>query len=67
MFPLRFLLTDFLSACLLAPAAIYLGYFFGENRELLVRYIKEGEYVLALLVCLLLVFLFLFPKKPRKG
>ena len=67
MFPLRFLLADFLSACLLAPVAISLGYFFGENRELLVRYIKEGEFVLALLVCLLLVFLFLFPKKPRKG
>jgi len=67
MFPLRFLLADFLSACLLAPVAISLGYFFGENRELLVRYVKEGEYVLALLVCLLLVFLFFFPKKPRKG
>jgi membrane protein DedA with SNARE-associated domain len=67
MFPLRFLLADFLSACLLAPVAIALGYFFGENRESLVRYVKEGEHVLALLVCLLLVFLFLFPRKPRKG
>jgi membrane protein DedA with SNARE-associated domain len=67
MFPLRFLLADLLSACLLAPVAVSLGYFFGENRELLVRYVKEGECVLALLVCLLLVFLFLFPRKPRKG
>lgn len=67
MFPLRFLLADFLSACLLAPVAIALGYFFGENRELLVRYVKEGEYALALIVCLLLVFLFFFPRKPRKG
>lgn len=66
MFPLRFLLADFLSACLLAPVAIALGYFFGENRESLVRYVREGEYVLALLVCLFLVFLFLFPRKPRK-
>ncbi len=65
MFPLRFLLADFLSACLLAPVAISLGYFFGENRELLVRYIKGGEYVLALVVCLLLVFLFFFPKRPK--
>jgi membrane protein DedA with SNARE-associated domain len=64
--PMRFLLVDFLSACLLAPVAISLGYYFGENRELLVRYIKEGEYVLALLVCLLLAFLFLLPRKPRK-
>lgn len=66
MFPLRFLLADFLSACLLAPVAISLGYFFGENRELLVRYVKEGEYVLGLLVCLLLVFLFLFPRRPKR-
>lgn len=67
MLPARFLLTDLLSACLLAPVAIYLGYFFGENLELLARYIKEGEYVLALLVCLLLVFLFFYPRKPRNG
>lgn len=66
MFPLRFLLADFLSACLLAPVAISLGYFFGENRELLVRYVKEGEYVLGLLVCLLLVFLFFFPRRPKR-
>jgi len=65
MFPLRFLLVDFLSACLLAPVAIALGYFFGENRELLVRYIKEGEFVLALLVCLFLVVLFLLPRGPK--
>jgi len=67
MFPLRFLLVDLLSACLLAPVAIALGYFLGENREVLVHYIKEGEYVLALLVCLFLAFLFLLPRKPRKG
>lgn len=66
MFPLRFLLADFLSACLLAPVAISLGYFFGENRELLVRYVKEGEYVLGLLVCLLLVFLFFFPRRSKR-
>jgi membrane protein DedA with SNARE-associated domain len=66
MVPLRFLLADFLSACLLAPVAISLGYFFGENRELLVRYVKEGEYVLGLLVCLLLVFLFFFPRRGRR-
>jgi membrane protein DedA with SNARE-associated domain len=66
MFPLRFLLADFLSACLLAPVAIALGYFFGENHEVLVRYVKEGEYVLALLVCLLLVFLFFFPRRGRR-
>ena len=67
MFPLRFLLVDFLSACLLAPVAISLGYFFGENRELLVRYMKEGEFVLALLVLLVLVVLFLFPRRPKGG
>jgi membrane protein DedA with SNARE-associated domain len=66
MFPLRFLLADFLSACLLAPVAISLGYFFGENRELLVRYVKEGECVLGLLVCLLLVFLFFFPRRSKR-
>ena len=65
MFPPRFLLADFVSACLLAPVAISLGYFFGENREALARYIKEGEYVLALLVCLLLAFLFFFPRRPK--
>lgn len=65
MFPLRFLLVDFLSACLLAPVAIASGYFFGENRELLVRYVKEGEYALALVVCLLLVFLFLLPRGSK--
>jgi hypothetical protein len=42
-----------------------LGYFFGENRELLVRYIKEGEFVLALLVCFFLVVLFLLPRGPK--
>ena len=60
-------MADLLSACLFAPVAISLGYFFGENRELLVRYIKEGEYALALLVCLLLVFLFFFPRRPKGG
>lgn len=65
MFPLRFLLADFLSACLLAPMAIALGYFFGENRESLVRCVKEGQYVLALVVCLLLVFLFFLSKRPK--
>ena len=65
MFPLRFLLADFLSACLLAPAAICLGYFFGENRELLVRYIREGEWVLALLACIVLGFLFFFPRRTK--
>jgi len=67
MFPLRFLLADLLSACLLAPVAIALGYFFGENRELLVRYVKEGEYALALVVGLFLVFLFFFPKRRKGG
>ena len=66
MFPVRFLLADFLSACLLAPVAIALGYLFGENRELLVRYIKGGEYVLALLVCVVLAFLFFFPKRRKR-
>ena len=66
MFPFRFFLADFLSACLLAPVAIALGYFFGENRELLVRYVKEGEYALALVVCLLLVFLFFFPRRGSR-
>ncbi len=63
MFPLRFLVADSLSACLFAPVAIALGYFFGENRELLDRYVKHGEYALDLLVCLLLVFLFFFPRR----
>ncbi len=65
MFPLRFLLADFLSACVLGPAAISLGYFFGENRELLVRYTKEGEYGVALLVCVALLILFFFPRRRR--
>ncbi len=65
MFPLRFLLADFLSACLYAPAAIALGYFFGENRELLVRYAWQGEYGVALFVCVVLVFLFFFPRRPK--
>ncbi len=66
MSPVRFLSADLLSGCLLAPVAISLGYFFGENREALVRYIREGELVLALLVGLVLVFLFFFPRRPKK-
>jgi membrane protein DedA with SNARE-associated domain len=56
--PFRFLLADFLPACLLVPVALSLGYFFAENREALVRYVKEGELVLAVLVCIVLVLLF---------
>ena len=63
--PLRFLLADFLSACILVPAAVLLGYFFSENREVLVRHVKGAEYLLGLLVCLVLVLLFLFPRRPR--
>ncbi len=67
MTPLRFLSADLPSACLLAPVAIALGYAFGESRELLVRYIKEGEIVLGLLVVLVLVLLYLFPRRSKGG
>jgi membrane protein DedA with SNARE-associated domain len=63
MSPLRFLLADFLSACILVPVAIASGYFFAENREALVQYVKEGEYVLGVVVFLVLAVLFLFPRR----
>jgi len=62
--PLRFLVADVLSACLLVPVALSLGYFFSENREALIRYVKEGELVLAVFVCVVLILLF-FPRKWR--
>jgi len=67
MYPFRFLSADFLSACVFAPLAIFLGYFSSENREALVRYVKQGEYALALIVCLVLVLLFFFPRRPKRG
>jgi membrane protein DedA with SNARE-associated domain len=66
MSPLRFLLADFLSACVLVPAAISLGYFFSENREVLVRYVKEGELVIGLLVCIVLALLLFSPLRWKR-
>jgi len=66
MSPLRFILADFLSACILVPAAVSLGYLFSENREVLVRYVKEGELVLALLVCIVLALLFFSPLRWKR-
>jgi membrane protein DedA with SNARE-associated domain len=65
MSPLRFFLADFLSACILVPVATASGYFFAENREALVQYVKEGEFLLGLVVCLILAILFFFPRKPK--
>ena len=62
--PLRFLVADLLSACLLVPVALSLGYFLAENRQTLIQYVKEGELVLAVLVCIVLVLLF-FPRRWR--
>jgi membrane protein DedA with SNARE-associated domain len=64
--PLRFFWADFLSACILVPVAIASGYFFAENREALVRYVKEGEFVLGVVICLVLAILFFFPRKPGR-
>jgi membrane protein DedA with SNARE-associated domain len=64
--PLRFLLADFLSGCILVPAAILLGYSFSENREALVRHVKEGEYVLGVLVCIVLALLFFSPMRRKR-
>jgi membrane protein DedA with SNARE-associated domain len=55
------------SACILAPLAIFLGYFFAENREALVRHIREGEYVVALVVVVVLVLVLVFPRRPKAG
>jgi len=62
--PLRFLLADFLSACIFVPVAVASGYLVAENREALVQYVKQGEAVLALVVGLVLAILFFFPRKP---
>lgn len=68
MRPHRFLLADFLSAIILVPLAVALGYWFSENRDVLVRHVREGEYVLGLLVCFVLAVLFLLPgKRGRTG
>ena len=63
--PFRFLLADLSSASVLTPAALCLGYLFAENREDLVRYVREGELVLAALVCIILALLFFLPKRWR--
>ena len=67
MSPLRFLVADFLSACILVPAAVVSGYLFAENREALVQHMKEGEFVLGVVVCLVLAVLFFFPRRPGGG
>ncbi len=55
MSPLKFFQADLLSACILVPAAALSGYFFSENREALVHWVKEGELGLAVLAGLALV------------
>ncbi len=64
---LRFFSADLLSACFFAPLAVFLGYLTSENHEALVRYVKHGEYALALMVCLFLVLLFFFPRRQKRG
>ncbi len=64
MSPLRFLLADCLSACLFVPLAILLGYYFSENQEVLVRHVRKGEFVLALLILVILALCFFLPRKP---
>jgi membrane protein DedA with SNARE-associated domain len=64
MSPVRFLLADFLSACLFVPLAVSLGYYFSENQAVLVRYVRKGEFLLALLILAVLVLCFLLPRRP---
>lgn len=64
MSPLRFLVVDFLSACVFVPVAVLLGYFFSENHEVLVRHVRKGELLLALLILLALVLCFFLPRRP---
>jgi membrane protein DedA with SNARE-associated domain len=54
MSPLRFVSADLISAGLYVPPALGLGYFVGENRALLVRYVEQGEWLLAALVVVIL-------------
>ncbi|MBD3670430.1 MAG: DedA family protein [Gammaproteobacteria bacterium] len=51
---LRFVSADAISAVLFVPVFIGLGYYLGENLDLLISTVKEGERWLALAVALLL-------------
>jgi membrane protein DedA with SNARE-associated domain len=63
---LRFTAADLLSACLYVPVAVGLGYFLGENRELLVRYVERGEWLLAALVVVIIAIVFVL-RRHRRG
>ena len=64
--PLRFVSADLLSASLFVPVAAGLGYFLGENRELLVRYVERGEWFLAGLVIVIIAIVFVVRRRKRE-
>ena len=60
-----FLLVDFLSAALFVPPLCLAGYLSSENHEVLVRYVKEVE-VLLLVVLVVVAFGFLSARIARR-
>jgi membrane protein DedA with SNARE-associated domain len=48
--PQRFFLADVLSALIYVPVLCLAGYLCSENRDLLLRHVRESEYLLAVLV-----------------
>ncbi len=67
MSPVRFFYADILSALLLVFPASLLGYFFAGKHQLFARYIKEGEFILALLLLLFVGLFFLYHRKFRNN
>ena len=64
----RFLQADVLSALIMVPLAVLLGYYFAAKRSLIYSYFEEGEYLLAAIVACVLFFLIFAPgrKKDRR-
>jgi membrane protein DedA with SNARE-associated domain len=62
----RFLAADLSSAVLFVPAAMLVGYFFPGNRRHLVEYIREGEFVAAVLFLVVLALFFLLARRRKR-
>lgn len=66
---LLFLLTDGFAALISVPIWVYLGYYFAHNFDELMTWVRNGQTIILVLVCLALALLgfFFWRKKRREG
>ena len=63
---LKFLLMDGLAAIISVPLLVYLGYFFANDLDVVIDYVKHSEIFITVLIVLFVV-LFIVYKKRKKN